>query len=171
LFHARHNDLVVVGRPSKPNGLPPDFLELLVMRCGRPVLIVGPSPAATVTDTIMVCWRESADAARAVTAAGPFLDHAKRLVFVGVAENGAVTEAALTELMCQFAWSGIATEIKIVPPNGRPVQELLTGAARACGADLIVAGAYGRSRLSEAVFGGCTRSFIHHCDRPVLLMH
>jgi nucleotide-binding universal stress UspA family protein len=171
VFHARHNDLIVVGRPTKPNGLPPDFLELLIMRSGRPVLIASASPVTTVTDTVMVCWRESADAARAVTAAGPFLDHAKRLVFVGVAENGAVTEAALNEVMCRFAWSGISTEVQIIPPNGRPVQDMLADAARTCRADLIVAGAYGRSRLAEAVFGGCTQSFIRHCDRPVLLMH
>jgi len=171
VFHARHNDLIIVGRPSKPNGLPPDFLELLIMRSGRPVLIASTSPVGTVTDTIMVCWRESADAARAVTAAAPFLDQAKRLVFVGVAEDGAVAETALNEVMCQFAWSGIATEIRIIPPNGRSVQEQLADAARACSADLIVAGAYGHSRLTEAVFGGCTRSFIRACDRPVLLMH
>jgi hypothetical protein len=88
LFHARHNDLVVVGRASKPNGLPPDFLEHLLMGCGRPVLIAGPAPSPTVTGTIMVCWRESADAARALTAAAPFLAEAKRVVFAGVVERG-----------------------------------------------------------------------------------
>ncbi|HLG81037.1 MAG TPA: universal stress protein [Bradyrhizobium sp.] len=171
IFHARHNDLIVVSRPTKPNGLPPDFLELLIMRSGRPVLIASASPVTTVADTIMVCWRESADAARALTAAAPLLDHAKRLVFVGVAENGTATQAALNEIMCGFAWSGTAAEMQIIPPNGRPVQELLARAARVCGADLIIAGAYGHSRLAEAVFGGCTQSFIRHCDRPVLLMH
>jgi nucleotide-binding universal stress UspA family protein len=69
------------------------------------------------------------------------------------------------------AWSGIFTEVQIIPPNGRPVQDMLANAARACRADLIVAGAYGRSRLAEAVFGGRTQSFIRHYDRPVLLMH
>jgi hypothetical protein len=71
LFHAHHNDLVVVGRGAKPNGLPPDFLEHLLMGCGRPLLIAGPARSQMVTGTIMVCWRESADAARAVTAAAP----------------------------------------------------------------------------------------------------
>jgi nucleotide-binding universal stress UspA family protein len=51
------------------------------------------------------------------------------------------------------------------------VQELLAQAAQTCGADLIVSGAYGHSRLREVVFGGCTQSFIRHSDRPVLLMH
>jgi len=171
LFHARHNDLVVVGRASKPNGLPPDFLELLILGCGRPVLIAGPAPSPTVTGTIMVCWRESADAARAVTAAAPFLAEAKRVVFAGVVEKNGDAASALNDVVGRFAWHGVPAEIQVITPNGRPVQELLASAAQACAADLIVSGAYGHSRLREVVFGGCTQSFIRHCDRPVLLMH
>lgn len=171
LFHARHNDLVVVGRASKPNGLPPDFLEHLLMGCGRPLLIAGPAPSPTVTGTIMVCWRESADAARAVTAAAPLLAQAKRVVFVGVAEKNGDAASALDDVLRRFAWHGVPAEVQVIAPNGRPVQELLATAARTCGADLIVSGAYGHSRLREVVFGGCTQSFIRHCDRPVLLMH
>src|SRR5262249_12989636 len=73
LFHARHHDLVVVGRAKSPNGLPADFLEQLLVGCGRPVLIAGPSAAPTFAGTIMVCWKESPEAARAVNAAMPFL--------------------------------------------------------------------------------------------------
>jgi hypothetical protein len=71
LFHARHIDLVVLGRAAKPNGLLPDFLQHLLMGCGRPRPIAGLAPSQTVTGTVMVCWRESADAARAATAAAP----------------------------------------------------------------------------------------------------
>jgi nucleotide-binding universal stress UspA family protein len=71
----------------------------------------------------------------------------------------------------QFSWYGTPAEIQVITPNGRPVQELLAQAAQTCGADLIVSGAYGHSRLREVVFGGCTQSFIRHSDRPVLLMH
>jgi hypothetical protein len=50
IFHARHNDLVVVGRAKKPNGLPADFVESLLVGCGRPILIVGAGPPRTLTD-------------------------------------------------------------------------------------------------------------------------
>lgn len=171
MFHARHSDLVVMGRSRKPNGLPSNFLELLLLGCGRPVLIAGPAPASTVTGTIMVCWKESADAARAVTAAMPFLARAKRVIFTTVAERNGDTAAAIDDVVRQFAWYGTPADVQVITPNGHPVQELLAGAAQACGADLIVSGAYGHSRLREVVFGGCTQSFIRHCDRPVLLMH
>jgi nucleotide-binding universal stress UspA family protein len=171
MFHARHSDLIVLGRSHKPNGLPPDFLESLLLGCGRPVLIAGATPPETVTGTIMVCWRESADAARAVTAAAPFLTQAKRVVFVGVAEKNQDTAAALDDVVRQFAWCGIPTAVQVITPNGRPVYELLATAARGCEADLVVSGAYGHSHLREVVFGGCTQSFIRHADRPILLMH
>jgi len=171
MFHARHNDLVVVGRAHKPNGLPADFLERLLLGCGRPVLIAASSPSDKVTGTIMVCWRESGDAARAVTAAAPFLARAERVVFAGVAEKNEDPAAAFDDIARQFAWCGTPAEVKIIKPNGRPVQELLATAAEACGADLIVSGAYGHSHLREMMFGGCTQSFIRHSDRAVLLMH
>jgi len=171
MFHARHSDLVVMGRSRKPNGLPSDFLERLLLGCGRPVLIASATPSETVTGTIMVCWRESADAARAVTAAAPFLTQAKRVVFVGVAERSEDTAAALDEVVRQFAWCGIPAAVQVITSNGRPVHELLMTAAQGCEADLVVSGAYGHSHLREVVFGGCTQSFIRHSDRPILLMH
>jgi nucleotide-binding universal stress UspA family protein len=171
MFHARHSDLVIMGRSHKPNGLPADFLERLLLGCGRPILIAGSSPAETVTGTIMVCWRESADAARAVTAAAPFLAQAKRVVFVGVTERNQDCAGALDDVVRQFAWRGIPATVQVITSNGRPVYELLATAAEDCGADLVVSGAYGHSHLREVVFGGCTQSFIRNSDRPVLLMH
>jgi nucleotide-binding universal stress UspA family protein len=171
LFHARHNDLVVVARPTRPNGLPADFVENLLLGCGRPVLIAGASPPRALTDTIMVCWKESADAARAVTAATPLLRHAKRVIFASVVDRSDEIRAAMTEVVRQCAWNGIAAETKVIARNGRPPQELLAATARECGADLVVMGAYSHSRIREVLFGGCTQAFIRHADRPVLLVH
>src|SRR5262249_55728350 len=66
LFRARHSDLVVTGRSRKPNGLPADFLPQLLLGCGRPVLIAGENGPSNLCGTVMVCWRETPDAARAV---------------------------------------------------------------------------------------------------------
>lgn len=171
LFHARHSDLIVVGRARKPNGLPSDFIEHLLLNCGRPILIAGSTPPQSLTRTIMVCWRESAEAARAVTAAAPLLARAERLIFTSVAERSAHTVAAMNDVVRPFAWRGAPTDMHIIAPDDRPVHQLLAAAARDCQADLVVLGAYGHSHMRELVFGGCTQSFIRHADRPVLLMH
>jgi nucleotide-binding universal stress UspA family protein len=171
LFHARHSDLTVAARPRKSNGLPSDFLELLVQQSGRPILIAAPTVPRTLTGTILVCWKESADAARAVTAASPFLARAERVIFASVAEPNQAAAAAVNVVAAWFARRNIRAEGQVIKANGRTVQELLASAAREQAADLIVMGAYGHSRLRETLFGGCTKSFLRQADRPVLLMH
>ena len=171
LFHARHNDLIVVGRTRKPNGLPPDFLELLLLKSGRPVLITGSAAPMVLTGTIMVCWKESADAARAVTAALPLLARAERVVLATVAEAKEDIGPAMSDLAARLAWHGITAQVQVIEPDGRPLQEQLANAAREHAADLMVMGAYGHSHLRETLFGGCTQSFLRQGDRPILLMH
>jgi hypothetical protein len=156
-FHARHNDLVVVGRAKKPNGLPPDFLESLVVGCGRPVLIAGAAPPRTFPDTIMVCWRETRDAARALGIALPFLINAKRVIVVGVAETDADYPAeGLGEVLRYLLWNEVSAETEVVKASGT-TDELLASAAQRHRADLVVLGAYGHSRMRERLFGGRTQ--------------
>jgi nucleotide-binding universal stress UspA family protein len=171
MFHARHHDLIVVGRSSRPNGLPSDFVERLLLGCGRPVLIAGANPARSLTGSVMVCWRESADAARAVTAATPLLRQARRVIFTTVAQSDDGAAGALQEITAQFAWNGVPAEAKLITRDGRKPEQLLADAAAAEGVDLVVMGAYGHSHMREVLFGGCTQAFIRHADRPVLLMH
>jgi nucleotide-binding universal stress UspA family protein len=171
LFRARHHDLVVVGRAARPHGLPHDFIEQLLLGCGRPVLIANALPPQTLTGTIMVCWRETADAARAVTAATPLLAKAKRVFLTTVAERDGNVADGLNDLARQLAWSGVRAEVEIIAPNGMPISTLLAAAGDSHAADLMVLGAYGHSRAIETLFGGATQSFIQEADRPVMMMH
>jgi len=170
-FHARHSDLIVMGRARQKQGLAPDTLEHLVLNCGRPILVAATAAPQTLTDTILVCWNESSNAARAVTAATPILAKAKRVVFVSVAERDDGVSAALDDLVRQFAWNGVAAEARAIPASRREIPGALVAAAEACGADLVVMGAYGRSRIRELIFGSCTEALLGGSDRPILLMH
>lgn len=170
MVHARHNDLVVVGRAKKANGLPDDFLAQLLLGAGRPVLIVNATPPSTLTGTVMVCWKESPESARALSAAMPFLTHAKRVVIASVAETDELAGAA-REVAHQLGWNGIRADVRILTPDGGDVPHLLSSAAQDCAADLVVLGAYGRSRMHELLFGSFTQAMIQNADRPVLLMH
>src|SRR5262249_36050793 len=86
-FHARHSDLIVMGRAKQKQGLPPDILERLVLACGRPMLVAATAAPEKLTGTVMVCWKESDNSARAVAAATPILTKAKRVVFASVMER------------------------------------------------------------------------------------
>jgi nucleotide-binding universal stress UspA family protein len=171
LFHARHHDLVVVGRAKSANGLPSDFLDQLLVGCGRPVLIAGPATRSAVGGTVMVCWKESSEAARAVNAAMPLLRHARQVVVVSIAENGDDPAEALAGVARHLAWNGVTAELRTIPSSGGGIPALLSATAHECGADLVVLGAYGHSRVHEILFGSCTQSVIRNAETSVLLMH
>jgi nucleotide-binding universal stress UspA family protein len=170
-FHARHCDLVVMGRAKQKQGLAQDTLESLILVCGRPMLVVASTAPQRLTGTIMVCWKESANAARAVAAAMPILAKAKRVVFTSVVEREEGLAEAVDDLARQFAWNGVATETQVIPAKGRKIPGVLSAAADECDADLVVMGAYGTSRARQVIFGSCTETFLRHADRPILLMH
>lgn len=171
LFHARHHDLVVVGRAKSTNGLPADFLEQLLVGCGRPVLIAGPAATSALAGTVMVCWKESPEAARAVNAAMPLLRQARQVVVVSIAENGDNPAESLTEVARQLAWNGVRAELRTILSSGAGIPALLSAAAQECRADLVVLGAYGHSRMHEILFGSCTQAVIRNAETSVLLMH
>jgi nucleotide-binding universal stress UspA family protein len=168
---ARHCDLVVLGRARRPNGLSDDFISRLLVGCGHPVLIANASPPRTLTDTILVCWRETTEAARAVSAAMPFLINAKRVVVVSIAERNEDLAASVAAVVRHLEWNGVSAEAQVIIANSGSAPRLLSATAQSCGADLVVLGAYGHSQLREVLFGGCTQAFIRNADRPVLLMH
>lgn len=171
LTRARHSDLVVMGRATGPHGLPPNLLRLLLLESGRPILVAPPLARPSLIGTVMLCWKEAREPARAITAAMPFLTKAKRVVIVAVEENGTACVPALADLVRQMAWHDIRAERRAITAGRRPAAAVLASAAEDCGADLLVMGGYGRGPLVEDLFGGCTRSFLEHAEVPILALH
>ena len=167
---ARYSDLVVMGRHTTPNGLPPDLVELLLLGCGRPVVIAPRSPPKTLTGTVAICWKESAEAGRAVSAAMPILRHAARVVVLGAREGGDRPATGADDLARYLTAHGIGAETRDLDVHRASTSKALLAAVQDCGADLVVMGAYGHSRLREVVFGGCTQSFIQEADGAALFM-
>ena len=106
ITQGRVHDLVVMGRFTRPNGLPPDLLPLLLVACGRPVLIAGPHAPRTLTGTVMVCWKDAPEPARALTAAMPLLTEAERVVVAAVDEG---TPQGMTPRPSRATWHGTAS--------------------------------------------------------------
>ena len=169
VHHASRSDLVVMGRGAQKQGLSPFTLESLVRTCGRPVLVAATTPPRTLTETVMVCWKDAASTSSVVTAAAPLLAASRRVVFVSVARH----DAGLAEAMRQAArhLAGIDVEARVVPPARHHIPEALAAAAEECAADLMVMGAYGRSRTREVFLGSHTDTVLEDVDRPILLMH
>ena len=171
IYLARHHDLVALGRPTEPNGLPPDLLEMMLIGCGKPLLIASAEPPHALLGTVMVCWKETPEVARAVSAAMPLLFKAERVVLAGVDEGDPSLGDGLAELSRQLAWHGVGATVKPVLPAAGPVVETLMATARSVNADLLVMGGYGHSRTREFIFGGVTQSVLKSADIAVLIMH
>jgi len=171
LTRARHSDLVVMGRDKGTKGLPPDLLRLLLLESGRPILVAPPRARPRLTGTVMLCWKEAREPARAVTAAMPFLTRADRVVVVTVNGRGWERTDGLAELVHQLGWHRVRAEQRVVNSAGRPVADVLASTAHDLDADLLVMGGYGHRPLREDLFGGCTRSFLESAEVPVLALH
>jgi nucleotide-binding universal stress UspA family protein len=167
--HASQRDLVVMGRARQKQGLAQDTLEHIVRNSGRPVLAAGSAAPRTLTGTIMVCWKDADSTAAAVADAAPLLAKARRLVFVSVAKRDGGLGAAMANTARDVA--GIEAEVKIIPPRRGGIPDALAAAGDECGADLLVTGAYGRSRGRQILFGSCTDRLLARADRPILLRH
>ncbi|HEY4773798.1 MAG TPA: universal stress protein [Xanthobacteraceae bacterium] len=169
-FHARHCDLVVMGRPGPAGTFATGDIEAVLFGSGRPLLVAPALARPSMRGTAMVCWKETPQSARAVSAALPLLRQAARVVVIHV-EEGEADGAGANEVVRQLARHGIEAQARSLAAQARATADVLADAVDANEADLIVLGAYGRSRVRERVFGGCTRAFLERAGVPVLMMH
>ena len=170
LHFSRLSDLTVIARPraEEEGGLTTSF-DAALFDSGRPMVLVPGAPAAGLGTTVAIAWDLSCEAARAVSAALPLLKAAGKVVILTARESGG--EAEPSELAAYLALHGVnARTWAFVPGPGSLGGALLEEAGKA-GANLLVMGAYGHSRLREMVLGGVTRSVLADAELPVFLMH
>ncbi len=168
LHQSRYHDLVVMGRDQER---PAEHIKSIVMLSGRPVLLAPPRPAMTVGRHVAIAWKAGAESARAATATTALLTKAERVTILAVAEqDDDVARLAAEDLAASLGWHGIRAEVRVQPANG-PTGPMLQKMALESGADLLVMGAYGHSRLREYILGGVTEAMIAACSLPVLLFH
>jgi len=170
IAQSRRHDLVVVkGGNAEDGSMGLDDVGRLVLSAGRPVLLAPTVPARAIR-TIAVAWKDAPEAARAVTAAMSILENARR-VFVMSAREDEDQKSDTAGVVTQLQWHGIEAEARQVEPRGRDTHDAVLETAREVDADLLVAGAYGRNRLREVIFGGFTEGLLEDASLPVLLLH
>ena len=169
--YARTADLLIIGRPGKNQIAPSDMLESALLNGGRPLLIPPSAPLIALPDTVVIAWKATPEAARAVTAAMPFLSIAKQIVIMTVAENETtMEEEGAARLMAGLRWHGFPVSLRRLEPGAQGAAETLLAAAREDAA-LLVMGGYGHSRLREWIFGGFTQRILREAEIPVLMAH
>ncbi len=171
---ARCFDLAMVGQTDPERALPDDLLiEAALFESGRPVVVVPYiQQAGLKLGHILVCWDGSRNAARAIADSLPFLAQGKKAEIVMVASGGRETdELPGADLGEHLARHGLNVEVKRLVAAGVDVSNVILSYAADCGADFIVMGGYGHSRLREFILGGATRGMLQSMTVPVLMAH
>jgi nucleotide-binding universal stress UspA family protein len=169
---ARAADLVVVGRHGPADG-DPGLMGVsagaLLMEVGRPVLVVPPGIERLTAKRVVVAWKDTREARRAVHDALPFLTRADA-VHVVVVGAGAHREGA-EDLAAYLSSHCVTVTTHLLPsPTVGASEEILRFAHRE-DADLVVMGAYGHTRLREWIFGGATRDVLQITSLCCLMSH
>lgn len=168
---ARSADLIVVGRRGPDDddcgelGVPPGPL---LMEAGRPVLVVPPRVERLGGARIVVAWKDSPEARRAVSAALGFIRRSDQ-VFVVTAGDDAQFQGS-EDVAAHLARHGASVTIHHLKTAVSDGDELYRFASKH-DADLIIMGAYGRSRLREWAFGGVTRHLLQQSPVCCLMCH
>lgn len=131
----------------------------LLLAAGRPVLLIQPDGYEVKADRIVIGWNDSREARRAVADALPFLKQAKQVVVAEVEGADLSDLAGVDDVVNWLLLHGVEAHGHVYPASGGH-GETLQDIARENGADLIVAGAFGHSRLREWIFGGVTRDLL-----------
>ncbi len=171
--HGRYADVVVVSQrqPHAEERRLNDLAEELMLGAGRPVIIVPYSAAPKrIGKRVLVAWDASREAARAVADAMPILELADA-VDVFVANGAAGADVQGTDIAAHLAHHRLNVEVYTTETGDTPIGEALLNRVSESGADLIVMGGYGHSRMRESVFGGVTRHILEHMTVPVLMSH
>jgi len=172
---ARSADLVIAG--ASADALMPPFVYTLdmaelVLNAGRPLLLVPPDVQVFTGERIVIAWNDTREARRAVRDALPLLQNSEAVTVAEVIEGraGDHRPSGADDVAAWLRRHGVPAGATVLAgPDG--VAEQIDRLAAERAADLIVAGAYGRSRFREWVLGGATRDFLTAATRCVLLAH
>ena len=173
-LHGRYADLLVLGQDD-PESDSAGLLETVLFNSGRPVLAI---PFAgnfkSIGKRVLIGWNASREATRALHDALPLIAKADTAtVFLANPKRGlgAHGEEPGADIARHLARHGLKVEVAKAVADDVADSALLLNHASDMGADLLVMGAYGHSRLREFILGGVTRSLLREMTIPVLLSH
>jgi len=175
LQEARCADIIVSG--GRSNALSDPFAlaspKDLVMQAGRPLLIAPDNVSWLDLRSVLMAWKDTPEARRAIAYSLPMLRKAKEVTVAEIVEAGDNRSAAVSRVRDVAAWlsrHGVSAS-EVVPEDGGDVIAQLDAIAANVGAGVVVAGAYGHSRFRELILGGMTQHLMTQSSRCVLLSH
>ncbi|MGN6465410.1 MAG: universal stress protein [Rhizobiaceae bacterium] len=171
-LNARAADLIVTGTDgdearSRLRTVDPGEL---ILSAGRPILFASKDQRPMTAESILVAWKDTRESRRAVVDAMPFLVAARHVLVATIVEDDRVAARDSVADVVRFLMKhGVKARSEVLDADKMDASEALLTAANQTGADLVVAGGYGHSRLREWAFGGVTRTLIEESSTNRLL--
>ena len=172
--HASSVDLIITGATLSDFYEGPNYANAggIVMQSGRPVLAVPVNAQTFKLDNMLVGWKESREARRAIADAIPLLKLATQVtVFEIVAKDH--KEGAAKRLNDVVIWlnsHGVAAKAVISTATDTDAAQFIS-IAKKHHADIVITGAYGHSRFREWVLGGITNELLQNAQFNAFLSH
>jgi len=161
--YARLKDLSFVSVKSHESRSE-KIIEQLLFQSGRPILLCPEERAAELPvafNDVLIAWDHSAPAARAVADALPVLQSAESVRIVTATDDSTADEMRSgADLVAHLAEHGVKASFEAVKIGGSSIGKIFEAYVRAHAIDLLVMGGYGRTRLSEIMWGGATKTVI-----------
>lgn len=172
--HARAVDLIVLDRLQTQDDRGRRLFAGALIGSGRPVLLVPRGQPLRSQRNVLVAWKESPEAARALHDALPLLRVAHRveILIVGHADEWSTAQDdGCARLLAHLQRHGVEATLTQVPRTAGTTGATIAAHASDSQAGLIVAGGYSRPRALEQVFGGVTHHLMEQSPVPVLFSH
>lgn len=169
--HARYLEMSLIGLVPG-NQTIRMLAEAVLFGSGRPTLLVPEGKSLKQLDHIAIAWDGSRVAARALADSRFLLERASKITVITVTDEKPLKEADAGERLAKsLANAGLKANFSATLAEDCPIAETLQAHAGEVGADVLVMGAYGHSRLRDFVLGGATEGVLSELTIPVLLSH
>ncbi len=162
------SDLTVVSRPASGGRLAQMFVQAALLQSGRPVLVLPQQQKKIPGRRIAIAWNQSPEASRTVSACMPLLTVADQVSIIscGAEDKRGPKSSHLKDYLKHWGINA-----KSLRTKGRHEEQELLQSYRDSKSDLLIMGAYSRSRLREVVFGGMTEKMLWNTNIPVVMQH
>ena len=170
--HGRLCDVIATFRPGRekdrllmsPAG---EKLEALMMRAGRPILMVPPNWSAHTVKNAAIAWNESMEASRALAMTMPWLKQMGQVTIVVARKR----KRSLPDLRDYLALHGVESKVKFLPANMNSAGEAILKCCKEEGVEFLVVGGFSHARSRQLVFGGVTKYLLVNSSVITVMAH
>lgn len=172
-LHALYCDLLVVSHPNIPASPLTWSAPQILQQSGIPILIVPREWGdKSIGKKVLVAWNGSRQSRRAIADAMPMLVNAAEVTLLIIDPERKAElhgDEPGADMAAYLARHHVKVDLQRVTSEGVPIAEVIVAHAKAAHCDMVVFGAYSRPKLSEALFGGVTRTLLTEVPVPLFV--